>query len=208
MRPEREDESVTRQAARQAGASRPALATDPLVQYAFSRFDANQSGQIDIEELLPALGYLGIPATTLQQAKNVLAQYSNDDSLGLDDFSRLVADVRAFEVGNADVSSELKSAFSAFDTDNDGRIDAKELQVALKQLGETQHTPATNHRPRLSMHVCACAVVVPSAVISTPLALVVTARTCLLVAGREVTMNEAVRMLLRINPDGEDLSLF
>ena len=87
----------------------------------FMKYDLDKSGDIDVEELRPALRRLGLPGDT-DMANAVLSWYDHDDSgrIELHEFAVLARDV---------------SVFTAFDKDHSGTLDAAELLPALGKLG-------------------------------------------------------------------------
>ena len=87
----------------------------------FMKFDKNNSGDIDVDELRPALRRLGLPADT-EAANSILMWYDADDSgcIELHEFAMLARDIQVFR---------------AFDADESGYLDAKELLPALSKLG-------------------------------------------------------------------------
>ena len=129
-------------------------------------FDTDGSGDIDASELKAALKYLGMDATA-EQARAVLSRYDTnkaDARLDLAEFAKLVADVRAYKSGSptrtatggsraggghrAPIDENIRIAFARFDADGNGRIDAQELRLALKQLGveaDGAHDMAWHH---------------------------------------------------------------
>ena len=114
--------------------ARPTAHIDPVVRYAFARFDTERNGTIAVEDLRAALEYLGMPAEKLRAAAAVLRVYTVEPDLTLDMFAHVVLEVRKY--GTSFISMEVRSAFEAFDVDRDGAIDAKELQGALGKLGK------------------------------------------------------------------------
>lgn len=87
----------------------------------FSKYDTDASGDIDINELRPALRRLGLPADTAT-ANSILMWYDSDESgrIELHEFAVLARDINVFQ---------------SFDLDSSGTLDAKELLPALTKLG-------------------------------------------------------------------------
>ncbi|KAL1522365.1 hypothetical protein AB1Y20_017357 [Prymnesium parvum] len=109
------------------------------VQDAFSYFDRDRSGFIDVRELQSALARLGLPCSS-QETAAVLKKYDATSDRGLDlaEFDRLVQDVRKFKAAQSappNVSKDVQDAFSYFDRDRSGFIDVRELESALARLG-------------------------------------------------------------------------
>ena len=86
----------------------------------FRRFDLDQSGKINDNELHGAMSELGL-LTSLEQAREVLLRFDVDQSRDLDmgEFIRLVDTI---------------SSFRQFDKDGDGSLNAQELHYALGAL--------------------------------------------------------------------------
>jgi calmodulin len=84
------------------------------------RYDTDNSGSIDCDELRDALRKLGLRAGGLETAA-VLRRYDADDNgtIDLPEFAVLVRDLQLYTM---------------FDTNCDGQIDASELHTALKRL--------------------------------------------------------------------------
>jgi Ca2+-binding EF-hand superfamily protein len=87
----------------------------------FMKYDKDGSGDIDVEELRPALRRLGLPADT-ETANNIIKWYDADESgrIELHEFAVLARDV---------------SVFAIYDRDRTGTLDAAELRSALAKLG-------------------------------------------------------------------------
>ena len=88
---------------------------------AFDRFDRDKSGGISLQELRPALEYLGVQESEAAAAC-ILKQYDRypDAMLDVKEFASLVRDVKLM---------------IAFDENGDGCLDADELFAALVSLG-------------------------------------------------------------------------
>ena len=86
-------------------------AQDHEVRKAFATFDHDRSGTIDARELTHALQVLGIEASSAQ-AGAILRQYDADGNrtLDLNEFARLVRDIRDFQEGGRRdaISAQLK----------------------------------------------------------------------------------------------------
>ena len=131
---------------------------DRDIRAAFDAFDTDHSGDIDQHELRGALKKLGMHNIDAAATDQVLKRYSNRGSLKIDEFARMVADLRAFQGkdpispsssfksnrssggkwgggGGGGADPNIRAAFEAFDTDGSGGIDKDELVEALKQLG-------------------------------------------------------------------------
>ena len=79
-----------------------AVAISPKTRRAFARYDADRSHGLDVHELKTALSVLGLDTSTTE-AVQVLAKYDVDRSgrLELEEFGRLVRELRAFQVAEA-----------------------------------------------------------------------------------------------------------
>jgi len=84
-------------------------------------FDVDKDGELNAEELLPALQSLGV-AVGPGQIREILARFDADAS-GTIDLVELSSIVRTAQ------------AFQRYDTDNSGAIDLDELREALRKLG-------------------------------------------------------------------------
>ena len=118
---------------------------DQHITAAFRQFDTDNSGDIDSNELLPALKLLGLN-TDGAGAAQVLRKYSaGSKGLKLTQFEQLVKDLEKYQGGASPIrrtsvakdaiDPKVRDAFKAFDKDDSGDIDLTELQAALKFLG-------------------------------------------------------------------------
>ncbi|KOO25174.1 hypothetical protein Ctob_001753 [Chrysochromulina tobinii] len=120
------------------------LSIEPKVKKAFETFDKNGDGSIDADELREALKYLGLNASAAQ-TREVLERYDTgfrDGKLDLGEFARLVQDLNSFtggggalDGGMGTADERVRVAFSRFDVDGNGRLDAVEIKQALATLG-------------------------------------------------------------------------
>ena len=87
----------------------------------FAKFDQDGSGDIDIEELRPALNRLGLPSNNVP-ANAIMRWYDADQSgrIELHEFAVLARDI---------------AVFNSFDLDESGALDSSELLGALGKLG-------------------------------------------------------------------------
>ena len=95
---------------------------------AFSCFDLDGNGQIDLGELRHVLRSLGANEA---DASRILAaaDKDGDGTVSFDEFAELVRPVYA------DSGAALRAAFDMFDADKSGYIDRQELSVMLRKLG-------------------------------------------------------------------------
>jgi len=87
----------------------------------FAKYDNDSSGDIDINELRPALNRLGLPSSNV--AANAIMRWYDADGSGrieLHEFAMLARDI---------------AVFNSFDVDESGYLDSKELLEALGRLG-------------------------------------------------------------------------
>jgi Ca2+-binding EF-hand superfamily protein len=76
----------------------------------------------------------------VSRAAAILRQYDADGtkSLGLEEFAALLGDLSSHSAASSSAggdAADIGVAFTRFDADNSGSIDAKELKQALKHLG-------------------------------------------------------------------------
>ena len=108
------------------------------VRRAFSAFDANRSGYLDVRELRNALRHYGIDASA-RGAARVLASYDRhpDGRLDLAEFAQLVSDLDAGQMRatRERVPARAREAFVRYDANGDGYLSARELRGALHHYG-------------------------------------------------------------------------
>uniref|UniRef100_A0AAV2LNR0 EF-hand domain-containing protein n=1 Tax=Knipowitschia caucasica TaxID=637954 RepID=A0AAV2LNR0_KNICA len=92
----------------------------------FDQFDVNKDGHIDISELRAGLAARGLSRGSLE--KIVAAGDTNQD--GVLDFEEFMQYLRDHE-------KQLKLMFRSLDQNNDGHIDAAEIQHSLQTIGVT-----------------------------------------------------------------------
>ncbi|XP_055081737.1 calcium-binding mitochondrial carrier protein SCaMC-1 isoform X2 [Periophthalmus magnuspinnatus] len=90
----------------------------------FDQFDLNKDGHIDISELRTGLAARGLSRGSVE--KIVAAGDTNQDG---------VLDVEEFMQYLRDHEKQLKIMFRSLDKNNDGRIDAAEIQHSLQTIG-------------------------------------------------------------------------
>ena len=113
------------------------------VEAQFAAADADQSGSIELDELMPALARLEMP-TDRSQAEAIFNKYDDDrsGSIDLSEFRRLVEEIRAFQTGRkprdvlpARARDEIADEFSRADTSRQGSLTLTQLQPVLTRLG-------------------------------------------------------------------------
>ena len=125
-----------------------------VMESIFARYDKDGSGVIDAKETLEALREVGIEVAPAMATK-VMQGYDTDGSgaLGLDEFKRLVLELRQYQAKQAAVAEreaaeraaalaalpppadDIEKIFRQFDKDHSQIMDSKELMAALAELG-------------------------------------------------------------------------
>ena len=133
---------------------RRALKVAPDIRAAFARYDRDNSGRLDYQELRNALQDIGLDCS-MEQAANAIRQYDNDRSgqMEIDEFAQLVQKLRqmGYNIKEAEleqlrkeneelrralkVAPDIRAAFERYDRDRSGRLSHRELQDALKDIG-------------------------------------------------------------------------
>jgi Ca2+-binding EF-hand superfamily protein len=118
------------------------------VRDCFNRFDQNGSGKMDYRELRNCLIALGVDVSH-QGAADILLRYDRDGNglLDVEEFSGIVRRLREYFTGQSygggaqnremrgSVSSEVKAVFEKFDDNRSGKLDYRQLGVALRSMG-------------------------------------------------------------------------
>ena len=87
----------------------------------FKQFDKNEDGKISAEELVTIFTSLGY-SFSVEEAKDMIKNVGNkDDVITFDEFFQ--------------ISEDLETSFSIFDTDDNGYISAAELRQKLTEFG-------------------------------------------------------------------------
>ena len=87
----------------------------------FKQFDKNGDGKISAEELVTIFTSLGY-SFSVEEAKDMIKNVGNkDDVITFDEFFQ--------------ISEDLETSFSIFDTDDNGYISAAELRQKLTEFG-------------------------------------------------------------------------
>ncbi|CAM4777417.1 unnamed protein product [Rotaria magnacalcarata] len=104
------------------------------LQQAFALFDTDRSGSISVSELNQVLHALGV-SISAQEVRQMFSAIDVDRNglllRNLIKFVEIVADTYFKKFSRA----EILEAFSRFDRNNDGYIEANELKEILDQLG-------------------------------------------------------------------------
>uniref|UniRef100_A0A8P4K5M2 EF-hand domain-containing protein n=1 Tax=Dicentrarchus labrax TaxID=13489 RepID=A0A8P4K5M2_DICLA len=91
----------------------------------FERLDTNQDGKVDVAELRAGLKAMGIFRLGAAQKIVSSGDQNKDGSLDFNEFSKYLKDHE----------KKLRLTFKSLDRNNDGRIDASEIQQSLAELG-------------------------------------------------------------------------
>lgn len=95
----------------------------------YEQFDKDKSGQLSLKELRLGLQVIGLNPT-LAQTKELLKKFDvSAKKLSFEDFEKILD---SFAVDGFDIMA----AFRQFDKDGSGTLDARELRVCLRSLGE------------------------------------------------------------------------
>ncbi|CAF1668242.1 unnamed protein product [Rotaria magnacalcarata] len=110
------------------------------LQQAFALFDTDRSGSISVSELNQVLHALGV-SISAQEVRQMFSAIDVDRNglllrnlisrIDFEEFVEIVADTYFKKFSRA----EIFEAFSRFDRNNDGYIEANELKEILDQLG-------------------------------------------------------------------------
>ncbi|KAG1963700.1 calcium-binding mitochondrial carrier protein SCaMC-1 [Pimephales promelas] len=92
----------------------------------FEKLDVNKDGKVDVSELKTGLAAMGF-SMGKGEAQKIVASGDSDKDEGLDfgEFSRYLKEHE----------KKLRLTFKSLDKNDDGRIDAKEIQQSLKDIG-------------------------------------------------------------------------
>lgn len=100
---------------------------------AFSRFDKNKDGTINVQELGDILKTLGQKPTE-EELKELIARVDTDGD-GAISFEEFLAEMKK-RLKSWGGEQDLREVFHAFDLDGDGHISVDELKQAMAQAGE------------------------------------------------------------------------
>eukprot|EP00547_Thalassionema_nitzschioides_P011873 CAMPEP_0194263272 /NCGR_PEP_ID=MMETSP0158-20130606/46972_1 /TAXON_ID=33649 /ORGANISM="Thalassionema nitzschioides, Strain L26-B" /LENGTH=220 /DNA_ID=CAMNT_0039003451 /DNA_START=291 /DNA_END=954 /DNA_ORIENTATION=- len=108
---------------------------------AFSMFDINGDGTIELEELQQVMKKLGQNPSKEELKEMINSVDDNgDNEIDFDEFLILMKS----RIGERDPEKELRDAFAVFDTDGSGSIDRRELKRLMKKLGQALTEPELN----------------------------------------------------------------
>merc|ERR1711934_1202002 len=101
---------------------------------AFSLFDSDASGMIDIRELKAAMRALGFEVKN-DELKKMITDVGNDGN-GTIEFSEFLGMMTA-KMGEKDSREDIEKVFKLFDDDSSTKITFRNLARVAEELGET-----------------------------------------------------------------------
>merc|ERR1711966_419437 len=104
------------------------------IREAFSLFDSDASGMIDIRELKAAMRALGFEVKN-EELKKMVADVDNDGN-GTIEFAEFLG-MMTGKMGEKDSREDIEKVFKMFDDDNSTKITFKNLARVAEELGET-----------------------------------------------------------------------
>merc|ERR1711943_183335 len=104
------------------------------IREAFSLFDSDASGMIDIRELKAAMRALGFEVKN-EELKKMVTDVDNDGS-GTIEFNEFLGMMTA-KMGEKDTREDIEKVFKLFDDDSSSKITFKNLARVAEELGET-----------------------------------------------------------------------
>merc|ERR1712227_937430 len=103
------------------------------IREAFSLFDSDASGMIDIRELKAAMRALGFEVKN-DELKKMVTDIDNDGS-GTIEFAEFLA-MMTGKIGEKDTREDIEKVFKLFDDDNTNKISFRNLARVAEELGE------------------------------------------------------------------------
>lgn len=115
----------------------PMYTEEELEEYKklFARFDADESGSIDVLELGDALRYLGCNPLDSEVDAIVAETDGKLNDVGKLEFDEFCALMSRHRKTMEQEEEDLKNAFKIFDKNGDGTIEREELKEAIKHIG-------------------------------------------------------------------------
>merc|ERR1712046_422709 len=104
------------------------------IREAFSLFDNDASGAIDVRELKAAMRALGFEVKN-DELKKMVTDIDNDGS-GTIEFVEFLA-MMTGKMGEKDTREDIEKVFKLFDDDSSSKITFKNLARVAEELGET-----------------------------------------------------------------------
>ena len=127
------------------------------IREAFKRFDTDNSGDIDQDELLLALGQLGMTGVDKERTKEIAGRFDDngDGTMQIEEFAQLVTELEAFKRGEARAADG--SVRSSYDDDEEwGVFDDIKCSCApwrWRRSISPQPSPASSPTPARSNRV-------------------------------------------------------
>merc|ERR1712100_597858 len=121
---------------RRGAKKKPGQLTDEQldeIREAFSLFDADASGMIDIRELKAAMRAIGFEVKN-EELKKMVADIDNDGN-GTIEFAEFLA-MMTGKMGEKDTREDIEKVFKLFDDDNPNKISFRNLARVAEELGE------------------------------------------------------------------------
>merc|ERR1711916_324608 len=103
------------------------------IREAFSLFDSDASGMIDIRELKAAMRALGFEVKN-EELKKMITDIDNDGN-GTIEFTEFLGMMTA-KMGEKDTREDIEKVFKLFDDDSTNKITFKNLARVAEELGE------------------------------------------------------------------------
>merc|ERR1711896_68946 len=103
------------------------------IREAFSLFDSDASGMIDIRELKAAMRALGFEVKN-EELKKMVTDIDNDGN-GTIEFVEFLGMMTA-KMGEKDTREDIEKVFKLFDDDNTNKISFRNLARVAEELGE------------------------------------------------------------------------
>merc|ERR1712057_74931 len=104
------------------------------IREAFSLFDADASGMIDVRELKAAMRALGFEVKN-EELKKMVSDVDNDGN-GTIEFAEFLA-MMTGKMGEKDSREDIEKVFKLFDNDSTNKITFANLARVAEELGET-----------------------------------------------------------------------
>merc|ERR1719217_784400 len=103
------------------------------IREAFSLFDADASGMIDVRELKAAMRALGFEVKN-EELKKMVSDIDNDGN-GTIEFGEFLQ-MMTGKMGEKDSREDIEKVFKLFDDDNTNKISFRNLARVAQELGE------------------------------------------------------------------------
>merc|ERR1711896_116615 len=104
------------------------------IREAFSLFDSDASGAIDVRELKAAMRALGFEVKN-EELKKMVSDIDNDGN-GTIEFTEFLS-MMTGKMGEKDTCEDIEKVFKLFDDDSSSKITFKNLARVAEELGET-----------------------------------------------------------------------